>query len=95
MGTFLISTRALPLPAPPSSQAMSNAPGNVESVKKLVDHPAFNINNPNNCYSLFLGFARSPVNFHAADGSGYQFMGDAVLRVDKLNHQVCGWCGRG
>jgi aminopeptidase N len=31
---------------------------------------------------------RSPVNFHAADGSGYQFMGDAVLRVDKLNHQV-------
>ena len=24
-------------------------------------------------------------------GSGYQFMGDAVLRVDKLNHQVCGW----
>jgi aminopeptidase N len=33
------------------------------------------------CYSLFLGFARSPVNFHAADGSGYKFMGDAVLKV--------------
>lgn len=69
-------------------QAMSNAPGNVELVKHLVDHPAFNINNPNNCYSLFLGFGRSPINFHAADGSGYQFMGDAILRVDKLNHQV-------
>ena len=24
-----------------------------------------------------------------ACGSSYQFMGDAVLRVDKLNHQVC------
>ena len=33
------------------------------------------------CYSLFLGFARSPVNFHAADGSGYKFMGDAILKV--------------
>ena len=69
-------------------QAMSNTPGNVALVKSLVDHPAFNINNPNNCYSLFLGFARSPVNFHAEDGSGYAFMGDAVLRVDKINHQV-------
>lgn len=49
---------------------MSNAAGNLALVKQLVDHEAFHINNPNNCYSLFLGFARSPVNFHAADGSG-------------------------
>ncbi|GLC52687.1 hypothetical protein PLESTB_000657300 [Pleodorina starrii] len=69
-------------------QATSNAPGNVSLVKSLVDHPAFNVTNPNNCYSLFLGFGRSPVNFHAADGSGYAFMGDAVLRVDGINHQV-------
>lgn len=46
-------------------QAGSNVPGNVAAVKRLMSHPAFNINNPNNCYSLFLGFARSPVNFHA------------------------------
>lgn len=69
-------------------QAGSNVPGNVAAVKRLMSHPAFNINNPNNCYSLFLGFARSPVNFHAADGSGYEFLGDAVLAVDKINHQV-------
>jgi len=30
------------------------------------------------------------MNFHAADGSGYAFMGDSVLRVDKINHQVIG-----
>ena len=69
-------------------QAGSNAPGNVSAVRALVDHPAFNITNPNNCYSLFLAFARSPVNFHNEDGSGYEFMGDAVLRVDKINRQV-------
>lgn len=33
------------------------------------------------CYSMFLGFARSPVNFHAEDGSGYEFMGDSILKV--------------
>ncbi len=49
-------------------QASSNVPGNVAHVKALMSHPAFNINNPNSCYSLFLGFARSPVNFHAGAG---------------------------
>jgi aminopeptidase N len=67
---------------------MSNTPGNVAAVSALVEHPSFNISNPNNCYSLFLAFARSPVNFHAPDGSGYAFMGDAVLKVDKINRQV-------
>lgn len=46
------------------------------------------LSNPNTCYSLFLGYARSPVNFHAGDGSGYGFMADAVLRVDAINPQV-------
>lgn len=69
-------------------QAGSNVPGNVAHVKELMSHASFNINNPNSCYSLFLGFARSPVNFHAADGSGYEFLADRVLQVDKLNHQV-------
>ncbi|PRW56145.1 puromycin-sensitive aminopeptidase isoform X1 isoform A [Chlorella sorokiniana] len=69
-------------------QAGSNAPGNLAAVKALVDHPSFHITNPNSCYSLFLGFARSPVNFHAADGSGYEFLGDMVLKVDKINRQV-------
>ncbi|KAI7843850.1 hypothetical protein COHA_002401 [Chlorella ohadii] len=69
-------------------QAGSNAQGNLAAVKALVEHPSFHITNPNSCYSLFLGFARSPVNFHAADGSGYEFLGDMVLKVDKINRQV-------
>lgn len=46
-------------------QASSNVPGNAAHVKALMSHASFNISNPNSCYSLFLGFARSPVNFHA------------------------------
>lgn len=69
--------------------AVSNVPGNVKTVQALVDDASkFTISNPNNCYSLFLAFARSAVNFHAEDGSGYVFMGDACLRVDGINHQV-------
>ena len=50
-------------------------------MEKLLEHPAFSIKNPNACYSLFLSFLRSPVNFHAADGSGYRFIADSVLKV--------------
>lgn len=28
-------------------QAMSDVPGNVENVRKLLDHPAFDMRNPN------------------------------------------------
>ncbi|XP_065858314.1 puromycin-sensitive aminopeptidase isoform X1 [Euphorbia lathyris] len=69
-------------------QAMSDVPGNVNNVKALLNHPAFDIRNPNKVYSLIGGFCGSPVNFHAKDGSGYQFLGEIVLQLDKINPQV-------
>jgi len=47
-------------------------------------------------YSLIGGFLGSPSNFHAADGSGYQMLGDVVLRLDTINgsvaaRMVCGF----
>ena len=62
-------------------QTGSNISGNLQNVQQLLKHPAVNITNPNTCYSVFLGFARSPVNFHAQDGSGYRFMADSTLEV--------------
>nr|XP_010935789.1 puromycin-sensitive aminopeptidase isoform X2 [Elaeis guineensis] len=69
-------------------QAMSDIPGNVVNVQKLLNHPAFDLRNPNKVYSLIGGFCGSPVNFHAKDGSGYKFLGEIVLLLDKLNPQV-------
>ncbi|XP_045820929.1 puromycin-sensitive aminopeptidase isoform X3 [Trifolium pratense] len=69
-------------------QAVSDVPGNVENVRKLLNHPAFDLRNPNKVYSLIGGFCGSPVNFHAKDGSGYEFLGDIVLQLDKINPQV-------
>ncbi|KAJ8768514.1 hypothetical protein K2173_022609 [Erythroxylum novogranatense] len=69
-------------------QASSNIPGNVDNVRKLLSHPAFDLRNPNKVYSLIGGFCGSPVNFHAKDGSGYQFLGEMVVQLDKINPQV-------
>ncbi|CAI8599952.1 unnamed protein product [Vicia faba] len=69
-------------------QAVSDIPGNVENVQKLLSHPTFDLHNPNKVYSLIGGFCGLPVNFHAKDGFGYEFMGDIVLQLDKINPQV-------
>lgn len=71
-----------------SLQAMSDTPGNVENVRKLLNHPAFDLRNPNKVYSLIGAFCGSPVNFHAKDGSGYEFLGEMVQQLDKINPQV-------
>ncbi|KAF6162226.1 hypothetical protein GIB67_008355 [Kingdonia uniflora] len=79
---FLVMTKWFAL------QAMSEIPGNVENVKKLMEHPAFDIRNPNKVYSLIGAFCGSKVNFHAKDGSGYKFLGEVVVQLDKINPQV-------
>ena len=66
----------------------SDTPGNLSAVKKLLEHPLFDDKNANTVRSVVLGFAASVVNFHAADGSGYAFMADMGLEIDKNNPQI-------
>jgi aminopeptidase N len=70
-------------------QATSSLPETLDNVKALMDHKLFSIKNPNKVRSLIGAFASgNPVNFHNADGSGYEFHADRVLELDKLNPQV-------
>ncbi|MCF6189910.1 MAG: aminopeptidase N [Cocleimonas sp.] len=70
-------------------QASSSLPDTLDKVKGLMSHKLFSIKNPNKVRSLIGAFSSgSPVNFHKADGSGYQFHADRVLELDKLNPQV-------
>ena len=57
-------------------------------MRSLLEHPAFDMKNPNKVYALIGGFASSAVNFHARDGSGYEFLAEQVLKLDKVNAQV-------
>jgi aminopeptidase N len=70
-------------------QAMAKLPGTLDQVKTLMDHPAFSIRNPNKVRSLVGAFCSGNlINFHAADGSGYEFLIDNVLTLDSLNPQI-------
>jgi aminopeptidase N len=64
---------------------MSRLPGTVVRVKELTSHPAFTLKNPNKVYALLGSFAVNQVNFHAADGSGYTFMGEQILALAQLS----------
>jgi aminopeptidase N len=69
-------------------EAMSRLPGTVARVKELTTHPAFTLKNPNKVYALLGSFGVNQVNFHAADGSGYDLMVEQSVALDAINPQV-------
>jgi len=51
--------------------------------------PDFDITNPNKVRSVVCGFcSQNLVNFHKKDGSGYHFLAEIILKLDKLNPQI-------
>lgn len=70
-------------------QALSTLPDTLIRVKGLMQHAAFSLKNPNNVRALIGQFCRNnPSQFHAKDGSGYRFLAENILQLDKLNPQV-------
>jgi aminopeptidase N len=69
-------------------QAMARTT-DVAAVRELMDHPAFTLKNPNRARSLIFSFCNgNPSQFHAADGSGYQFWAEQVIALNAINPQV-------
>ena len=70
-------------------QAMSWLPGTLDRAKALMQHPSFDLRNPNRARALLHSFATdNPLHFHAADGSGYRWIAEQVVALDRLNPQV-------
>lgn len=70
-------------------QAGSELPDVLSRVKLLLDNRSFSLKNPNKVRSLIGAFTQgNPRQFHAADGSGYAFLADMLLILDKINPQV-------
>jgi len=70
-------------------QAISCLPKTLDHVRKLTSHSAYEENNPNKIRALISTFSRfNQLRFHAADGSGYDFLAEQVLRLDPLNPQT-------
>jgi aminopeptidase N len=70
-------------------QATAERPDTLARVRMLLDHPKFNARNPNRMRALVAGFAlRNWPGFHALDGSGYEFVEEQVLALDRINPHV-------
>lgn len=73
-----------------SLHASTNRADILTRLELLANHSQFDINNPNRVRSLIGTFAfYNPMGFHAIDGSGYKFVTDYLLQLDKINPQVC------
>ncbi|OYU70958.1 MAG: aminopeptidase N [Alphaproteobacteria bacterium PA2] len=67
-------------------QARDPGPGALGRVLGLTVHPAFDQTNPNRLRALVSTFAAANlVNFHDPSGSGYRFLADQILAVDRFN----------
>ena len=69
-------------------QASSRRHDTLETVERLMVHPAFDIRNPNKVYALLRTFGTNHRHFHAADGSGYRFLARQAANLDAINPQV-------
>jgi aminopeptidase N len=70
-------------------QATSTLPGTLNELQLLLDHPAFELTNPNRFRSLVGVFSqRNQVRFHDPSGDGYRFLTDQLLRLIPVNPQV-------
>ncbi len=59
------------------------------AVRRLMQHPDFELRNPNRARSVIFSFCNAnPGAFHRADAAGYLFWSERVLELDKFNPQV-------
>ncbi len=64
--------------------------GNVlREVRQLLEHPDFNLRNPNRARSVIFSYcSANPGAFHRSDAAGYVFWSQQVIALDAINPQV-------
>jgi aminopeptidase N len=67
-------------------QALAHRPQILDEIKALTKNPSFNINNPNNVYSLLRAFTTNLVSFN--NEKVYEFIADKIIEIDPKNPQV-------
>ena len=67
--------------------AGSHRPDTLAQVKAALQHPRFDLGNPNKARALIGAFTRNVPHFHATDGSGYAFVAEKIRLIDAFNPQ--------
>lgn len=72
-----------------SVQASSPTYADLTIIQDLMAIDDFDITNPNKVRSVVGAFCnQNLVRFHTKDGSGYRFLADVILQLDKMNPQI-------
>ena len=72
-----------------SLEASAPYSGTISQLERLMGDAVFDSDNPNKLRSVLGAFAMAnPVQFHKADGSGYQFIADQIAEMDSRNPQI-------
>ncbi|MBV1865819.1 MAG: aminopeptidase N [Rhodobacteraceae bacterium] len=70
-------------------QIGSSSPADTLGIaKKMVQHTDFDWKNPNRFRSVIGPFSMHHAGFHRADGAGYAFLADWLLKLDPVNPQT-------
>ena len=70
-------------------ESMSVVSGTIGRLTSLMNHPAFDENNPNKLRSVLGAFmSGNPVHFYAEDGSGFKFIGKCLIDIEVRNPQL-------
>jgi aminopeptidase N len=75
-------------------QAGSRLPSTLSRVKALSQHPDFDVENPNRVIALLGTFGANLARFHAADGAGYVFLGEWIVRLDAINASLAAYLAK-
>ena len=65
-----------------ASIAMDNNPKNIED---LFNHKYFDLKSPNTLRSILNAYVTRNSFFHSIDGSGYKYIANKIIELDKLN----------
>lgn len=61
----------------------------IDRIESLLDHPSFELKNPNKVRSLIGAFtSANPSQFHRADGRGYEYLARQIKSLYAVNPQI-------
>lgn len=70
-------------------QSTSSGDDVLDTVRHLLTHRSFSMDNPNRVRALVGAFVQgNPAAFHREDGSGYQFLKEMLIHLNSRNPQV-------
>ena len=68
--------------------AGSPVAGTIENCLQLMQHPAFEADNPNKLRAVLGVFSGNAVQFHQPGGAGYRFLAGQLADIDQRNPQL-------